>query len=142
VRAAARRGAAGARRREPSVGAYRRAGRRCAPVAHAALVAFAADPGALVTEFIRTRTPLKLARRGAEDAEASRAALRDESASDSEPSTSGASTPRVDLTVPWQILGPLPRLPWELPKGAALGARQVQHLAGGRHHGVRARRRG
>ena len=99
-----------------------------------------------MTEFIRTRTPLKLARRGAEDAEASRAALRDEAASDSEPSTSGSSSPRMDLIVPWQILGPLPRLPWELPKGAgalavaassgALDALREEDAEGGR--GIRA----
>jgi digalactosyldiacylglycerol synthase len=84
-----------------------------------------ADPGALVTEFIRTRTPLKLARRSStgEDTPAQRGALRDEAAvSDSEASTSGGATPRFDLIVPWQILGPLPRLPWELPKAGAAPA--------------------
>jgi digalactosyldiacylglycerol synthase len=85
----------------------------------------ATDPGALVTEFIRTRTPLKLARRGStDDTPASRAALREDgaAASDSEPSTSAASTPRFDLIVPWQILGPLPRLPWELPRTSSGGS--------------------
>ncbi len=90
-----------------------------------------------MTEFIRSRTPLKLPRRGSDDSPLARATARDAAAADADAADAAAAdeppaeadtlapaTPAAtsSLIVPWQILGPLPRLPWELPVVARASA--------------------
>ncbi len=96
-----------------------------------------------MTEFIRTRTPLKLARRGSDSSAPGARGQSDaeRAASDSEASTSGATGGIIPA---WQILGPMLRMPFEAAARAereALAAGEAPPVRGGLQSLLRKRRR-
>ena len=91
-----------------------------------------------MTEFIRTRTPLKLPGRDS-DSSVARGGEERASTSESEASTSAPGP----LTPAWQILGPMLRLPFEaaLAERQAAQAEAPEHGGGGLSQLLRKRRR-